>query len=62
MTTITVPLAALIGLMIGMLASGVVNAAERDEVAEYLMGTLFLCALCVLLCCGLEALINLGGA
>ena len=62
MTMATVPLGVLIGAAIGMLTTGAVYAAEKDEVGEYLMGIVFSCIFYVLFCCGLEALIKAGWA
>ena len=62
MRMVTVPLAVLIGAATGMFATGVVFAAENNEVGEYVVGIVFFCIFSVLVFCGIEALINLGGA
>lgn len=62
MTMVTVPLAALIGAAIGMLASGFVVASGNDDTVAYLVLTVISTLLFVLVLCGGEALIKLGGA
>lgn len=62
MTMITVPLAALIGLVIGMLASGFVVASVNDDTVTYLIITVLGISLFVLVFCGAEALVKVGGA
>ena len=62
MMMVTVPLAVLIGAAIGMLLGGYVVASGNNETGEYIVGTLFCCALFILVCCGLEALTKAGGA
>ena len=62
MTMVTVPLAALIGAAIGMLASGFVVASGNDDTVAYLVTTVISILLFVLVLCGGEALIKLGGA
>lgn len=62
MTIITIPLAALIGLVIGMLASGFVVAAANDDTVTYLITTVIGILLFVLVFCGAEALTKAGVA
>ena len=62
MTIVTVPLAALIGMGVGMLASGVIVAVVNDDTVAYLVTTVISISLFVLVFCGLEALTNAGGA
>ena len=59
---VTVPLSALIGAAIGMLASGFVVASCNDDTVAYLVTTVISILLFVLVLCGGEALIKLGGA
>ena len=61
MTMVTVPLAALIGAAIGMLAGGFVVASDNDDVAAYLATTVISTVLFILALCGGEALIKAGG-
>lgn len=62
MTMVTVPIAVLIGATIGMLASGFVVASSNDDTVTYLVTTVISTLLFVLVLCGGEALIKLGGA
>lgn len=62
MTMVTVPLAALLGAAIGMLVGGFVVASDNDDVAAYLVTTVISTVLFILVLCGGEALIKLGGA
>lgn len=62
MTMVTVPLAALIGMVVGMLASGVIVAVVNDDTVAYLVTTVISISLFVLFFCGLEALTNAGRA
>lgn len=61
MTMVTVPLAVLIGAGIGMLMGGCSLAAGNNETGEYILATFICCVLFILLSCGAETLINLGG-
>lgn len=61
MTMVTVPLAALIGAAIGMLAGGFVVASDNDYIAAYLVTTVISTVLFILVLCGGEALIKAGG-
>lgn len=61
MTMITIPLAALIGLVIGMLASGFVVVSANDDTVTYLITTVIGILLFVLVFCGAEALTKAGG-
>lgn len=56
MTMVTVPLAALIGMVVGMLASGVIVATVNDDTVTYLITTFIGISLFVLVFCGAEAL------
>lgn len=58
MIMVTVPLAVLSGLF----ASGFVVASENDDSMTYLILTVISILLSVLVFCGVEALIKLGGA
>lgn len=60
MTMVCVPLAALIGAAIGMLASGFVVASGNDDTVAYLVTTVISTLLFVLVFCGGEALIKVG--
>lgn len=62
MMMVTVPLAALIGAAIGMLVSGFVVASDNDDTVAYLVTTVISTLLFVLVLCGGETLIKLGGA
>ena len=62
MTMVTVPLSALIGAAIGMLASGFVVASDNDKTVAYLVMTVISTVMFVLVLCGGEALTKLGGA
>lgn len=62
MMMVTVPLTALIGAAIGMLASGFVVASDNDKTVEYLVMTVISIVMFVLVFCGGEALTKLGGA
>lgn len=62
MTMVTVPMAALLGLVIGMLASGFVVASANDDTVTYLITTVIGTSLFVLVFCGAEALVKVGGA
>lgn len=62
MTMVTVPLAALIGMVVGMLASGVIVAVVNDDTVTYLITTFIGISLFVLVFCGAEALVKVGGA
>lgn len=62
MTMVTVPLMVLVGVAVGMLASGVVVASVNDDTVAYLVTTVISISLFVLVFCGLEALTNAGGA
>lgn len=59
---VTVPLAVLIGAAIGMLVSGFVVASDNDDTVAYLVTTVISTLLFVLVLCGGETLIKLGGA
>jgi hypothetical protein len=56
MTMITVPLSALIGVVMGVVTSGLVVAVENDDTKAYLIQTVIITLLFVLYGCGLEAL------
>lgn len=62
MTMVTVPLMALIGMVVGMLASGFVVASVNDDTVTYLVTTVIGISLFVLVFCGAEALVKVGGA
>lgn len=62
MTMVTVPLSVLIGMAIGMLASGFVVASVNDDTVTYLVTTVIGISLFVLVVCGAEALVKVGGA
>ena len=62
MTMITMPLAALIGMVVGMLASGFVVASANDDTVTYLVTTVIGISLFVFVFCGAEALVKVGGA
>ena len=62
MMMVTVPLAVLIGAAIGMLVSGFVVASDNDDTVAYLVTTVISTLLFVLVLCGGETLIKLGGA
>lgn len=62
MIMVTVPLSALIGAAIGMLTSGFVVASVNDDTVTYLILTVISTLLFVLVFCGGETLIKLGGA
>lgn len=60
MMMVTVPLAALIGAAIGMLASGLALAHANNDTALYVKATVIITLLFVLFSCGLEALVKVG--
>lgn len=62
MMMVTVPMAVLLGTAIGMLASGVVVAIVNDDTVTYLITTVIGISLFVLVFCGAEALVKVGGA
>lgn len=62
MTMVTVPLMALIGMVVGMLASGFVVASANNDTVTYLVTTVIGISLFVLVFCGAEALVKVGGA
>lgn len=62
MTMVTVPMAVLLGAAIEMLASGVVVASVNDDAVTYLVTTFIGISLFVLVFCGAEALVKVGGA
>lgn len=55
MTMITMPLSALIGVVMGVVTSGLVVAVENDDTKAYLIRTVIITLLFVLYGCGLEA-------
>ena len=56
MTMIIVPLSALIGVVMGVVTSGLVVAVDNDDTVAYLIRTVIITLLFVLIGCGLEAL------
>lgn len=62
MTMVTVPLMALIGMVVGMLASGFVVASVNDDTVTDLVTTVIGISLFVLVFCGAKALVKVGGA
>ena len=62
MTMVTVPLMVLVGAAVGMLASGFVVASANDDTVTYLITTVIGTSLFVLVFCGAEALVKVGGA
>ena len=62
MTMVTVPLAPLIGLLLGLSLSGLAAALDNDNILAYVITAILGSGLCVVLACGIEALTNLGGA
>lgn len=62
MTMVTVPIAPLIGLLLGLSLSGLAVALDNDNIFAYVITAVLGSGLCVVLVCGIEALIKAGGA
>lgn len=62
MTIVTVPLAPLIGLLLGLIIAGAAYAADDGECVGYAFVAVICSGACILLASGLEALIKAGGA
>lgn len=62
MTMVTVPLAVLIGLLLGLIFAGTAVASDDGDYAAYAITAVLSVGLCILVASGLEALIKLGGA
>lgn len=59
MTMVTVPLAPLIGILLGLSLAGFAAASDDGAYAAYVITAV---GLCILVASGLEALIKAGGA
>lgn len=62
MTMVTVPLAPLIGLLLGLSLAGLAAASDDGDYAAYVITAVLSVGLCILVASGLEALIKAGGA
>lgn len=62
MTMVTVPLAPLIGLLLGLIIAGAAYASNDGEYDGYSIVAVLCSGVCILLASVLEALIKAGGA
>lgn len=62
MTMVTVPLAPLIGIVIGLSLAGIAAASDDGNYAAYVITAVLSVGLCIVVASGLEALIKAGGA
>lgn len=62
MTMVTVPLAPLIGIVIGLSIAGITAASDDGNYAAYVITAVLSVGLCIVVASGLEALIKAGGA
>lgn len=61
MTMVTVPLGVLVGLLLGLSLSGLAVALDDDNIFAYVITAVISSVLCIVLTCGLEALIKARG-
>lgn len=61
MTMVTVPLAVLIGLSLGLIFAGTAAASDDGDYAAYVITAVLSVGLCILVASGLEALIKARG-
>lgn len=62
MTMVTVPLAPLIGILLGLSLAGIATASDDGNYAAYVITAVLSVGLCIVVASGLEALIKAGGA
>lgn len=62
MTMVTVPLAPLIGMLLGLGLAGLAAASDDGDYAAYVITAVISVGLCIVVASGLEALIKAGGA
>lgn len=60
MTMVTVPLARLIGLLLGLIFAGLAAASDDGGYLAYVITAVLGSGLCIVLVCGLETLMKAG--